>query len=935
MGLFKCCVGGCNATSETQKLYSFPKNDNLRSLWLSFLVPTNSLLIGLSKDQLIRKRVCEKHFDKQQFDEEGKRLRYSYPCLLTDVEIAHGEPRPSTGAVLNSLNDHNYYKEDSDEHDDVTDALLVIGRAAEVLEQHSCSYNKEVESLATSVQSLSQSTRKLKTFQKKKKSQHNMLIKKLESSKKKFIEQVTEISSETLDKTFKERIEKATLYGTNIRLFKNFDYLNKQAQKFLMMQLRVCRLKKHVRRFSLDEKLLSLTLMKQSPKSYKLLENIFNLPTKRTLNRLSEKIEIEPGLNFKVFEFIRNKIKNWNTDKKLCTIVFDEISLTPHLTYNEKSDEIYGFVDVAEERKKRFCDHALVFMVRGICSPWRQCIAFYFCEGTVSAAALQNIIKQLVSQTVLTGLIPIALVCDQGSTFRTAIKAFREDTVRNRNIQNIKNDGTINIAGQNLSVFFDPPHLLKGIRNNFLNKNIIWKGKKATWKDIEFIFDVDSKLGHTRALPKLTEHHVNPDKIKKMKVSVAAQALSARTAAMLKYTNAVSNLHTGHSSTMETTAEVVAFIDKLFDSVNCKPGCAKKGKLRKAVKNNSKHHSFWTEAIEIIKELKFEDSSSKIAVKAGRPRLVRVPSLEGWITTLESFIRISKLLFEKYSIEYFYPRFINQDPLENFFGRIRSLNYRNINPDANTFLHAFKSLVLTNLLSPHSKFANCEVDDGDSLLDVNFLFESSSNDKENRFKMPSTSQQQQQQILDHNSPSGSLKDEIILEKIKVQCSAYTAGFLCRKLTKKNQCKSCLKTYTSSSTNENIYAYIKFREYEMLKNDNLAYPSENFIMMYRDGSNLIHKYLNKNACEKNIGKNLKKMLNKSLRFSWLGCCSSHTEILKSVFFNSIIRLHVHNWCNIINKILKGDIKQKYVSKMADIHKSAYEKYKKLVLRNKSV
>ncbi|XP_052746565.1 uncharacterized protein LOC128199712 isoform X2 [Bicyclus anynana] len=357
MGLFKCCVGGCNATSETQKLYSFPKNDNLRSLWLSFLVPTNSLLIGLSKDQLIRKRVCEKHFDKQQFDEEGKRLRYSYPCLLTDVEIAHGEPRPSTGAVLNSLNDHNYYKEDSDEHDDVTDALLVIGRAgenfhehsysqpvisgttnqrAEVLEQHSCSYNKEVESLATSVQSLSQSTRKLKTFQKKKKSQHNMLIKKLESSKKKFIEQVTEISSETLDKTFKERIEKATLYGTNIKLFKNFDYLNKQAQKFLMMQLQVCRLKKHARRFSLDEKLLSLTLMKQSPKSYKLLENIFNLPTKRTLNRLSEKIEIEPGLNFKVFEFIRNKIKNWNTDKKLCTIVFDEISLTPHLTYNEK-----------------------------------------------------------------------------------------------------------------------------------------------------------------------------------------------------------------------------------------------------------------------------------------------------------------------------------------------------------------------------------------------------------------------------------------------------------------------------------------------------------------------------------------------------------------------------------------------------------------------
>lgn len=95
MGLFKCCVGGCNATSETHRLYMFPKNDSLRNLWMSSLVPTNSLLIGLSKEQLLRKRVCEKHFDKHQFDEEGKRIRYSYPCLFTDDEIAHGVPLSS------------------------------------------------------------------------------------------------------------------------------------------------------------------------------------------------------------------------------------------------------------------------------------------------------------------------------------------------------------------------------------------------------------------------------------------------------------------------------------------------------------------------------------------------------------------------------------------------------------------------------------------------------------------------------------------------------------------------------------------------------------------------------------------------------------------------------------------------------------------------
>lgn len=48
---------------------------------------------------------------------------------------------------------------------------------------------------------------------------------------------------------------------------------------------------------------------------------------------------------------------------------------------------------------------------------------------------------------------------------------------------------------------------------------------------------------------------------------------------------------------METTAKVVEFFDKLFDSVNCKPGGATKGKLRKAVKIKSTHQAFWIEAI--------------------------------------------------------------------------------------------------------------------------------------------------------------------------------------------------------------------------------------------------------------------------------------------------------------------------------------------------
>lgn len=144
---------------------------------------------------------------------------------------------------------------------------------------------------------------------------------------------------------------------------------------------------------------------------------------------------------------------------------------------------------------------------------------------------------------------------------------------------------------------------------------------------------------------------------------------------------------------MATTAAAVLFIDELFDSVNGSPGQGK-GKLRCAVKQNSAHIEFWKTSLKKLSNMKYIDTNSKLARRTGQPRHVRVPWLEGWITTVNSFLGLAKLLFSEYNVEYFYPRLINQDPLENFFGRIRAMNYRNVNPDVNTFVHTFKSLVL-------------------------------------------------------------------------------------------------------------------------------------------------------------------------------------------------------------------------------------------------
>ncbi|XP_063529653.1 uncharacterized protein LOC134740927 [Cydia strobilella] len=296
----------------------------------------------------------------------------------------------------------------------------------------------EISSAHTEIKPIpSNSTQEKEPTQKRRGS----IMKQLSSKGRKFVKNVMNITLSSLGQTSEERLSQAKSYGSNEQLFKNFDLLNKQAQTFVLMQLKQCRNNKMARRFTMKEKLMALMLMKQSPKAYKLLETMFALPNKRTLHRLSEKICMKPGVNPQIFSHIRNTVKHWGQQQKLCSIVFDEIALTPYLTYNESNDLIHGFVDVTGERKMKFCDHALVFMVRGICSSWRQCISYHFCEGTTSTAEMQEILKQIVSEVVQTGLIPLGLVCDQGSTFRTAIKKFREETVRHCNDEdNAKND---------------------------------------------------------------------------------------------------------------------------------------------------------------------------------------------------------------------------------------------------------------------------------------------------------------------------------------------------------------------------------------------------------------------------------------------------------------------------------------------------------------
>jgi len=202
--------------------------------------------------------------------------------------------------------------------------------------------------------------------------------------------------------------------------------------------------------------------------------------------------------------------------------------------------------------------------------------------------------------------------------------------------------------------------------------------------------------------------------MKNMKVACAAHVFSQRVGAIMKRLTSISSQSIlSNFRTPEDTEHLCLFNDNLFDSANgntIKPSVGKD--LRSAVTANSPHWEFWKKALIVLQSMKYETKTKK-----------QVPSVINWIKTIKGLQILCKRLL-KDGFKFILLRNFNQDPIEKFFGSIRSHGLRNIKPTCANFISSFKSLVINNITSSHSIGSNCENEDCEGALDnlKEFLF---------------------------------------------------------------------------------------------------------------------------------------------------------------------------------------------------------------------
>lgn len=227
-------------------------------------------------------------------------------------------------------------------------------------------------------------------------------------------------------------------------------------------------------------------------------------------------------------------------------------------------------------------------------------------------------------------------------------------------------------------VFADAPHLIKLIRNNFLDSGFVLPQDKFVRCGPVREFILRSKSDLTTA-HKLSEKHINVCGVQRMKVKFATQLLSETTSKSLEYFGRKGLLK---DKDCESTSHFIGLADKWFDLFNSRvPYDVKSSRNAYGLALHTQN--------KVLEDMMYTAKTMRVCGSKSMYAFQR-----GLIISCASLPRLMEMVQTKYSISYILTYRLNQDVLEHFFACLRQMGVCHTHPSPVAVKHRIRSHLL-------------------------------------------------------------------------------------------------------------------------------------------------------------------------------------------------------------------------------------------------
>ena len=212
---------------------------------------------------------------------------------------------------------------------------------------------------------------------------------------------------------------------------------------------------KNRRRYNLVSLVFSLKAQLISPACYKYLQSLecLSLPHTSTLRRICSNV----GLDTEFLTFLKNAVLEFGTLQRNVTLHIDEIHIKADFTY--KGGKIYGSADNVESPATTvFC-----FMLSSLFYKWSTVVRLLPCSSN-SADSLFPILKQVILDVESCGLLVHLICADNYPLNEKLFKLFSPTHSLETSVPHPSH------PSRSLFLIFDFVHIIKTIRNNWLNQ---------------------------------------------------------------------------------------------------------------------------------------------------------------------------------------------------------------------------------------------------------------------------------------------------------------------------------------------------------------------------------------------------------------------------------------------------------------------------------